>query len=253
VPGSYGTLVDAVSNSGVVAGTYYTDKGALSRGFIKQGQQLIKFDYPDTSGVTSLDGMNNHRVAVGTYVDAAGTDHGWIRSANGKFHELDDPSAATGAGFGTFPEGINGHGTIVGFYVDSQNLAHGFAYSPASGFTTIDAPAAGTESGDGTVLVSINNSGVIAGTYVDTAGVYHGVVDSAGSFFDFDAPGAGTGANQGTIPYGITRDGVISGWTLSGSNEMAAGGLAVLPAQRPACSDRPEPGQRAVRDQRTGR
>ncbi len=128
--------------------------------------------------------------------------------------------AATGAGYGTFPEGVN-HGVIVGFYVDAQNLAHVFVYTRRAGFTTIDIPAAGTASGAGTVLVSINTSGVIAGTYVDDAGVYHGVIDSHGSFFDFDARGAGTRANQGTIPYGITSDGVISGWTLSGTNEIS--------------------------------
>ncbi|HTU30541.1 MAG TPA: hypothetical protein VMF07_14245 [Solirubrobacteraceae bacterium] len=226
VPGAFGTLVDAVTNNGTVGGTYYTDQGALSRGFIEEHHQLTKFDYPGTSGVTSLDGMNSRGVAVGTYVGAGGTEHGWIRSADGDFSALNDPSAGHGDEFGTFPEGINGHGVIVGFYVDQENLAHGFLYNPASGFTTIDVPAAGTEPGDGTVLVSINNSGVIVGTYVDAAGVYHGVVDSGGSFVDFDAPGAGIEANQGTIAYGITRNGLISGWTLSDSNEITGWLLA---------------------------
>ena len=134
---------------------------------------------------------------------------------------LDDPLAATGDGFGTFPEGINRQGEIVGFYVDSQNIAHGFVYTSATGSTTLDVPAAGTENGAGTVLVSVNSSGVITSTYLDDADVYHGAVISHGSFLYFDAPGAGTAANQGTIPYGITRKGLISGWTLNDSNEIS--------------------------------
>jgi hypothetical protein len=222
VPGAYGTLVDGVTDSGVAAGSYFTGaKGADSHGFIEQGRQLIRFDYPGTSGVTSLDGISDRGIAVGTYTGADGTSHGWIRSGDGNFRELDDPLAGTGAGFGTFPEGINDFGVIVGFYVDGSNLAHGFVFNPASGFTTLDVPAAGTASGQGTVLVSISNTGVIAGTYIDPAGVYRGAVFRHDRFADFAAPGAGTGANQGTIPYGIARDGLISGWTLHGGNQIS--------------------------------
>jgi hypothetical protein len=222
VPGASGTLVDAVTDSGVAAGSYFTgSKGTKSHGFIEQGQQLIRVDYPGTSGVTALDGISDSGTAVGTFTDAAGTSHGWIRSAGGRFQELDDPLAGTGAGFGTFPEGINQYGVIVGFYVDNSNLAHGFVFVPGSGFTTLDVPVAGTASGQGTVAVSVNDFGVIAGTYIDSAGVYRGFVSWRGRFVEFAAPGAGTGTNQGTIPYGITRDGLISGWTLHGGNEIS--------------------------------
>src|SRR5579862_1632250 len=56
VPGAYGTMVTGVTDNGIAGGSYFTDEGAKSHGFIEQGDQLVKFDYPGTSGVTSLDG-----------------------------------------------------------------------------------------------------------------------------------------------------------------------------------------------------
>jgi hypothetical protein len=216
VPGADDTLVDGVNDGSVLVGTYIiTGKGAKQFGFIEQGKHLTKFNYPGTAGVTFASSINDRGATVGYYTDAAGTFDGWIRSADGRFCRLDDPSAAKGAGQGTLPVGINDAGTIVGEYLDKDNVAHGFIYNPKSGFTTVDAPGAGTGPGQGTVLVSVNDSGVIVGTDIDARGVYHTFVYSQRSFFGFGTPGAGTGSGQGAFPGGITRDGVIDGTTIN--------------------------------------
>ena len=87
VPGASGTQAVGVTDSGVVGGNYYTDNGDETHAFIDRGGQFTEFDYPNTTGVTSLDGMNNHGTAIGTYVDSSGTYHGWIRTAKGTFHD----------------------------------------------------------------------------------------------------------------------------------------------------------------------
>jgi hypothetical protein len=221
-PGASQTFINGVTDAGELVGTYQTNAGA--QGFIELGRHLTTFNYTGTTGVTFPSSINDQGTTVGSYTDPALSNHGWIRSADGDFSQLDDPTAASGPGLGTFAVAITDAGVVVGYYLDANDVAHGFIDSPGSGFTTVDAPGAGTGRGEGTNLNAINGAGVIVGTVIDANGVAHGLVDSHGSFFDFDAPDAGTVAPEGTTATGITRDGVVSAFTVFVASGMFENG-----------------------------
>jgi hypothetical protein len=97
VPGAAGgTKVDGVNDHGVLAGTYF-DQGHQNKphGFIKDGSQLVRFDYPGTSAVTTVASLNNPGTVIGSYTDSNGAYHGWIRSASGSFSPIDHPLAGS--------------------------------------------------------------------------------------------------------------------------------------------------------------
>lgn len=215
VPGATGTVINGVTQRGVVLGTDI--HGTSIFGFIETDGRPVIFNYPGTSGVTYPGGINDSNVSVGIYSDAAGAAHGWIRSAGGAFSSIDDPSAGTGAGQGTFPDSISNHGVIAGTYIDAGGVSHGFA-DDRGRFETIDEPEAPTTPGAGTSVFSINDEAVVVGDYVDGIGVYRGFVLSRGRFFGIDAPGAGTAAGQGTEPSAISNTGVIDGETVTSGN-----------------------------------
>jgi len=210
VPGAYGTEVNALNDHGTLVGTYFTDQGAENFGFIEQGTQLTTLNYPNTSGVTWAAGINDRGYVVGIYNDAGGSGHGWMRTPDGTFTQIDDPLAANGPGLGTSPSTINNAGVIVGYYFDSSGAAHGYIDDDGT-FKTIDAPGAGTMADQGTALTDITDNGLILGFYIDPNGVSHGFIYTSGRFIDFNAPGAGTSAGQGTYPAGIGQNGVIAG------------------------------------------
>src|SRR5215216_1409639 len=59
---------------------------------------------------TNVQGVNTQGDIVGTYVDAAGTQHGFLRSGD-RYLTIDFPAARL-----TFARGINDAGDIVGTY-----------------------------------------------------------------------------------------------------------------------------------------
>ena len=200
-PGAADSGINAVNDHGVVLGTYFDNAGG-SFGFIESGRRPpITLNYPGTSGVTHPSAMNDADISDGNYQDAGGVFDGWIRSATGKFTQIDDPLAGTQNGQGTAPQNINDAGIIVGDYVDNNGVIHGFVDRNGT-FTTVDAPGAGTASGQGTYVLGINDEGVLTGDYVDASGLSHSFVDILGSFFEFEAPGAGTGPGQGSYAGG---------------------------------------------------
>jgi uncharacterized membrane protein len=87
-------------------------------------------------GATSVNGINNLGVIVGTFSDSSGF-HSFIRSADGSsFMTIDYPS-----GFVTMARGINDNGDIVGSYETSLTAGQqlGFIATPAS--STVPEPA----------------------------------------------------------------------------------------------------------------
>src|SRR5262245_6972552 len=59
---------------------------------------------------TSANGVNNNNVIVGSYLDSASADHGYVYRA-GKYRAVDFPEASA-----TEVLGINDNGDIVGVY-----------------------------------------------------------------------------------------------------------------------------------------
>jgi probable HAF family extracellular repeat protein len=66
-------------------------------------------------------GINGAGQIVGTFEDAGGKEHGFLRTASGTFTTIDRPGAtSTGAW------GINDAGQIMGFFEDVSGNNHGF-------------------------------------------------------------------------------------------------------------------------------
>ncbi|MFC4909488.1 hypothetical protein [Actinomadura gamaensis] len=88
--------------------------------------------------------INDREEIVGTYDDASGRSHGFLRS-NGRYSTIDHPKAtgeANSEGLsGTFASGVNDRGEIVGSYVGAHGVIHGFRYA-RGGFTAVDVAGA---------------------------------------------------------------------------------------------------------------
>ncbi len=142
--------------------------------------------------------INPAGAITGTYFDASGIGHGFLRSAKGIVASFDPPGSTY-----TIPQSINAGGAITGFIFDASGANHAFLRAPDGTFTTFDAPdGMGSTAGEG-----INSAGTIVGYYFDANFFYHGFVrGSDGTITEFDVPDAAL-----TIPSGINSAGAITG------------------------------------------
>jgi len=171
-------------------------------------------------GVLSIDHPGR---VMGSFHDASGVAHGFIREVDGQMTTIDIP----GASQGTFPAAINDLGVITGSYLDASGFAHGFvlrgkwdgSYDSAHAIT-IDYPQAPVSAPiPGTYPAAINDEGEIAGVYYDENGVIHSLTLSpnrfgmydAKNFVTFDAPGAAVGFFEGTSAWALNRFGALAG------------------------------------------
>jgi YVTN family beta-propeller protein len=216
-----------------------------------KAQTFVKVNYPGAS-YTGLYGINNHDVAVGSYLLADGSIHAFMLS-QGTYTNIDVPS-----GLDSFAFGINDNGDVVGSYFDLvalkdrgflltagkyaaidfpgaantfvrgiNNLGEitGFYGTPgappgqyhgfeliAGVFTTVDCPCGSTS-----LLYNISNSGTIVGEYSDAAG-HHGLVYSSGTFTTVDYPGA-----SGTVLLGANVGGTLVGTFTDPTDQLTKG------------------------------
>src|SRR5579859_87584 len=130
--GVCGTQPAAINDLGEIIGTYF-DSQCNSHGFLrKAGGEIVTFDDPNAGypssipypGTTPTD-INNAGDIVGSYTDAAGGIHGFVRSRQGTFTTIDDPSS-TSSPPATVAQAINDWGVVVGYWYDSNGNSHGF-------------------------------------------------------------------------------------------------------------------------------
>ena len=220
-----GTYPSGINAWGVVAGTYQSADTVL-HGFLRSpGGKFTTFQAPGadtTAGSfngTSPSTINDLGVITGSYYDASGFSHGFLRSPDGKFTTFDVPGVG---GYGTTPRALNLEGAVVGVYTDSNYSFHAFLRSPDGKFTTWIGPDACTGNGSegcyGSGGSNINAFGTIAGGFEDNGGnfVHHSFVrNTEGKLKTFDVPGAGTGSYQGTgcpgCDLGLNQWGAIAG------------------------------------------
>jgi uncharacterized membrane protein len=118
---------------------------------------FVTFD-PPGSTFTSPQGIDAAGTITGSYSDANGATHGFVRAADGTITTFDVPDAT----FGTIPSAINSAGTIVGYYFDADFIGHSFLRVHDGTFTTFEVPGAAV-----TQAVGINPSGTTTGIYCD--------------------------------------------------------------------------------------
>ena len=77
-----------------------------------------------------------------------------MRTAQASSTAINDPSAPSYKGGGTFAEASENNGTVVGYFFDAKGAAHGFV-DDSGRFTTLTDPAAGRDASEGTYLEGI--------------------------------------------------------------------------------------------------
>jgi probable HAF family extracellular repeat protein len=110
---------------------------------------------PGSPGGAQATGVNNAGNVCGFFIDAMGTNHGFLLIGS-QLTTLDAPNS-------TFTQalGLNNKGQVVGAFMDMDGNTHGFVWTAANGFKTIDDP-----NGVGTTIVNgINDHGDLVGFY----------------------------------------------------------------------------------------
>jgi len=171
--------------------------------------KIITFDVP---GAGTGAGQGTMPVGIvqgdwvmGSYIDANGVYHGFLRAPDGTITKFDVPGMGYGAGQGVVEAfGMTPRLEIVGSYFDANNAYHGFLRTPQGEFTTFDCPGAGA---GGTAGEAVNPAGLISAMYLDANSAWHGCLRARdGTFTEYDPPDAGTGFWQG--PYAALFDGI---------------------------------------------
>jgi len=181
-PGSTGTMVSGINNSGQMVGIYQDSAGWHSFLRSSDGATYTVISVPGASQ-TIASGINNLGQVVGSYTDGS-TGHGFLRGADGAFTSFDAPGAFPY----TQPGAINDRGQIVGTTLSAGAVNYGFLRSAdGSTYTTISAPLANS-----TFVQGINNDGEIVGWYVvgGSYGPQRGFARGVdGSFAAIEVPG----------------------------------------------------------------
>lgn len=180
---------------------------------VQAADTYISFGVPGATS-TRASGINADSAVVGTYVDSAGMQHGFLLSG-GTFTTIDYPGAA-----GTTAQGINSQGDIVGSHIgDSSGAAsaiHGFLLQHGT-FTPLNYPGR-----LGMIAQRINDAGQITGCNHDNdmAESMHGFLYSDGNW---SALSTGMTMGTGLLPDGSLAVGFYNYSTTSGRAYFASG------------------------------
>jgi hypothetical protein len=221
-----GTFANGMNDPGEIVGFIRDPNGARHSFLRNHDGTFTMFDDPNAGTCSASCGSIGNGQGTRAYAISSGGDivgfftdntahcHGYVRSKQGVFTQIDAPDAGTGPfPQGTFPSeftpmGINGAGQITGFYVDANNNQHGFLRDNNGKITEFDPP--------GSILTNpnaIDGSGEITGFYFDASFVGHAFLrDQQGNFTTIDVPGADmTGDGNGTFGVGVISNGDVEG------------------------------------------
>ena len=163
-PGSVQTQIYGISDAtGALTGNFI-DASGVRRGF--SGDEII--EGPEASA-TYADFVNASGRMVGSYIDADGLYHPYMRSSNGRFISLDLPGAAQFEYF--FVHGINDVGVLVGRSKRSGDVPRTSVGSLQHGLKALMVP--GSVSTEGW---NINQDGSVVGHYDSPDGRRHGFI-----------------------------------------------------------------------------
>ena len=130
------------------------------------------FDAPDST-FTVPSAITSTGLIIGSYFDASGVTHGFLRSRGGNFTTFDVPNSTS-----TTPTNITPGRVITGWYSDTFGNQHGFVRARDGSITSFDAPPGfdilGSPYVPGAPPPSINPAGAIVGDFSDAVSGYRG-------------------------------------------------------------------------------
>jgi hypothetical protein len=202
-----------INTKGVIAGYFgsgaagHPNKGYLLNTPYNQASYLNE-NFPG-SHQTQVTGLNNLGDTAGFWVNAKGTNKGFVEW-NGVFASYTDPNTPHTAGAVNQLLGINNKGVAVGFYTDANGNSHPYQVNQATGvFTPIHTP------GVSSTATGINNLGDITGFATGSKGVTFSWLIHDGHLTALQFPG---GSN--TQAFGINNKDEIVGSYTDGSGVM---------------------------------
>jgi probable HAF family extracellular repeat protein len=133
----------------------------------------------DVPGANSTNawGVSSKGDVVGSYYDAAFTQHGFLQSG-GTYTTIDFPGAAV-----TVATGVNRSGQIVGFYEPVGNAPFVGFFMDSTGFTSVEYPGSSQ-----TEMTGINDGGQAVGYYANANGFSAGFRWLASTFTKLPVP-----------------------------------------------------------------
>ena len=152
--------------------------------FVLEKGRFSAFDAPGT-GSNELVDINSRGQIAGTYVDAEGASHAFLRDKGGRFTLFDVPGATQ-----TFVLKLNSKGQIAGNACDESpcESRRGYLRDANGRYTTIRVPGSVQ-----TQAYGLDDRGRIVGDYTEADGSVHGYLWENGHFTTIDGP-EGTGA-----------------------------------------------------------
>jgi hypothetical protein len=164
VPGSAQTQLTGLNDEGVQVG-FWSASAAAGRAsdkvaFYVKGGRYVSVGFParDRSSppVNRLLGVNNDNVAVGSYTDAAGHDHGYLYDiATKRFSPVSVPGATS-----VTATAINNYGSVAGFAAGRGPGTEGFFQRHTGQVYLLRVPGART-----TEALGVNDKGEVVGAY----------------------------------------------------------------------------------------
>ena len=128
VAGAVSTVATGINNLGDIAG-FATDASGVTSSWLRHNGQLTAYQFPGGSNTQAF-GVNTKDQIVGSYLNGAGVQHGFVLSSplgpRSHWQSIDDPN-----GIGsTVVNGINTAGDLAGFYTDTAGNTHGMLAQP---------------------------------------------------------------------------------------------------------------------------
>lgn len=198
------TQLNGINDAGVTVGTH---GAAVNQGFMRSpGGSFTNENFPG-SAQTQLTGVSANKTAVGIYVDAGGTTHGFAA-----FPQV------TGTTFSTYDQsgtvfnqllGISADGTRFAGYssaIDAAGMVGQQAYTGSIAgktFTSINGLLPANFNSQAT---GVNNAGAVVGFYMNTAATSLGFEEIGGKVMTLDPFGS-----TNTQALGIAASGEIVG------------------------------------------
>jgi len=176
-PGAAFSQAYHINDRGEVGGDWTDAATGTSHGMLLHPDgKLVTFDA--SNAVTTFGGLgqalNLEGSFAGTYADANGGAHGYVRHANGKFAEFTAPGGGNTNFNGTWSASLNLFGTVVGFsYEPDGTTVDGYVRFADGTLILADAPVAGQQS---TYAWAINDLNEFTGFWYDASGAEHGFV-----------------------------------------------------------------------------